>query len=88
MIQEELDREFALNLQQQAEASGSTMPDSLVEEEEGYRYHSPFGDIRHRTVGSPRRQRNRRQQQWHMFDPLRVAGNRDEGTLTNVFCNP
>ena len=88
MLQEELDREFALHLQDQShdsESGRSRSHDPFSEvsrssehfsEEEDYRYHSPFGDIGRHGAAGGRRGNPRSRPDWHMFDPVTMGRNR------------
>ena len=87
-FQAELDREFAMALQNQNESGMMDDPGQESIDEE-YRYHSAFGDIGHHRVNSPRRRhRDSRHRDtgpapsgWHLYDPVRMSRNRDRGIL-------
>lgn len=90
-LQAELDREFAMALQNQNESGMMDDPGQESIDEE-YRYHSAFGDIGHHRVNSPRRRhRDSRHRDtgpapsgWHLYDPVRMSRNRDRDEIPRM----
>lgn len=90
-LQAELDREFAMALQNQSESGMMESPDQESIDEE-YRYHSAFGDIGHHRVNSPRRRhRDSRHRDtgpgpsgWHLYDPVRISRNRERDEIPRM----